>query len=66
MSQLGFEADAIQTEESLNGLIALFTLIPAGIGVLSILILSFYPLSDSRVKEIEGELIDRRGALEDE
>ena len=60
MSQVGFEPNQLQTEESTRGLLALFTLIPAGIGIVSILIILFYPLNDSRVKVMEGELMTRR------
>ncbi|MEJ2053666.1 MAG: MFS transporter [Calditrichaceae bacterium] len=47
---------------SLNGLILLFTLIPAGLGLLSMAICFIYPLNDNRVAEIEAELKVRREA----
>ncbi len=61
MSQVGFKPNQAQSLESLKSLIMLFSLIPAGLGVLSLLILSFvYPLNESRVAEIEAELKERR------
>jgi len=60
MSQLGFQPNEAQSAESLRGLLLLFSLIPAAMGVLSIILLIIYPLNDNRVKEIETELIDRR------
>ncbi len=60
MSQLGFQPDEIQSAKSLNGLLLLFSLIPAGMGVLSIALSIIYPLTDKRVQEIENELIERR------
>jgi Na+/melibiose symporter-like transporter len=60
MSQLGFQPNEAQSPESLKGLLLLFSLIPAGMGVLSVFLLLIYPLNDKRVQEIETELIQRR------
>ena len=60
MSQVGFEPNQVQSSESLNGLILLFTLIPAALGIVSMAICFTYPLNDNRVAEIEGELKQRR------
>ena len=60
MSQVGFEPNQNQSTESLKGLITLFSIIPAGFGILSILIILIYPLSDKRIKEIGAELEERR------
>lgn len=60
MSQVGFAANQEQTPESLRGLILLFSLIPAGLGVLSIILLNIYPLNDKKVEEITSELRNRR------
>ena len=66
MAQVGFEANVAQTAESLKGLILLFSLIPAALGVLSLLISLIYPLSDKRVAQIQTELIERRRAAGEE
>jgi GPH family glycoside/pentoside/hexuronide:cation symporter len=61
MSQVGFQPNQAQSQESLRSLVMLFSLIPAAIGVLSMLILFFiYPLNDRRVAEIGAELKERR------
>ncbi len=60
MSQVGFVPNEAQSQESLRGLILLFSLIPAAFGVLSIILLLLYPLNDKRVDEIVSELNKRR------
>ncbi|MBX3009039.1 MAG: MFS transporter [Melioribacteraceae bacterium] len=60
MSQVGFSPNEAQSQDSLNGLIALFSIIPAGLGILSIIISLFYPLTDKKVAEIGAELQQRR------
>jgi GPH family glycoside/pentoside/hexuronide:cation symporter len=60
MAQVGFEPNQAQSEQSLKGLILLFTLIPAGLGVVSVLLSLIYPLNDERVAQIEAELNERR------
>ncbi len=60
MSQVGFKPNEAQSPESLRGLILLFSLIPAGLGVVSIVLSLFYPLSDKRIEQIGAELAQRR------
>jgi GPH family glycoside/pentoside/hexuronide:cation symporter len=60
MAQLGFEPNQVQSKESLEGLILLFSIIPAGFGILAIISSFFYPLNEKRVEEIENELKRRR------
>jgi len=60
MSQVGFSPNQVQSQSSLNGLIALFSIIPAAFGVLSTIIIFFYPLHDKRVDQIVSELAERR------
>jgi GPH family glycoside/pentoside/hexuronide:cation symporter len=62
MAQVGFQPNVEQTQESLNGLILLFSIIPGVLGILSIIIVYFYPLNDKRVEEIITELEERRKA----
>ncbi len=64
MSQLGFQPNEAQSSESMRGLLLLFSIIPAGMGVLSIILSLIYPLNDKRVQEIETELIERRKKAE--
>jgi GPH family glycoside/pentoside/hexuronide:cation symporter len=62
MSGVGFQPNQVQSATSLKGLILLFSLIPAGFGILSAVILFFYPLNDKKVAEIGSELAERRQA----
>ena len=66
MSQVGFSPNQAQTNDSLKGLILLFSLIPAAFGAVSMIILFFYPLHDKRVATITAELSERRGRMENE
>jgi len=63
MSQVGFQPNQEQSAQSLKGLILLFSLIPAGLGVFSIVLSLIYPLSDKRVAQIGAELAERRKAI---
>ena len=66
MSQVGFEPNQVQSVSSLNGLVALFSIIPAAFGLLATIIIFFYPLNDKRVDEIVAELQERRKASGEE
>ena len=66
MSQIGFAPNQDQSQASLNGLVALFSIIPAGFGVLATIIAYFYPLNDKRVDQIVKELAERRKAVGEE
>lgn len=60
MNSVGFVANVEQSEESLGALVLLMSLIPAGLGLVSVLLISFYPLNNRRVAEIESELAKRK------
>jgi GPH family glycoside/pentoside/hexuronide:cation symporter len=60
MSSVGFHANEAQTPESLRGLVMLMSLIPACLGIASIVLVLFYPLSEARMSVIEKELKSRR------
>lgn len=60
MAGVGFEPNVAQTAESLRGLLLLFSIIPAGIGILSLGIYLFYPLNDQKVNEMTADLETRR------
>jgi GPH family glycoside/pentoside/hexuronide:cation symporter len=62
MGKFGFVANETQSTESLKGLVLLFSIIPAILGVISIAISFFYPLTDKRVAKIEEELLERKAA----
>ncbi|MBN1155646.1 MFS transporter [candidate division KSB1 bacterium] len=63
MSQVGFQPNQAQSAESLRGLISLFTIIPAALGIAAVIISIFYPLHDKKVKVITDELKERREAM---
>lgn len=60
MNSVGFIANTAQTPASLHGLVLLMSVLSAGIGVLSMVILMFYPLNEHKMAEIEVELKRRR------
>ncbi len=62
MAGVGFEPNVIQTAESLRGLLLLFSLIPALIGIVALLIYLTYPLNEARVKQMTEELEERRSS----
>lgn len=60
MASVGFQPNEVQNAESLKGLISLFSIIPAAMGILSMIILLLYPLNEKRVQEISTDLEKRR------
>jgi Na+/melibiose symporter-like transporter len=60
MSQVGFQPNVAQNADSVHGLLLLFSLIPAAMGVIALLISLTYPLTDKKVNEIELILKERR------
>lgn len=54
-------AGAVQTPEALNGLKLLMSWIPAAVAALAVLVVSFYPLTRSRMEVIQKELAEKRG-----
>ena len=63
MQSVGFVANVEQTTRSLHGLVLLMSVFPAVIGIVSILLVLFYPLNETRVSQIEAELKVRRAAI---
>ncbi|HWL14470.1 MAG TPA: glycoside-pentoside-hexuronide (GPH):cation symporter, partial [Opitutus sp.] len=60
MSFAGFQANVIPTPEVKDSIVKLMSIFPAAVGVLSLVIYHFYPLTDRRVNEINEELKERR------
>lgn len=60
MSFAGFTANVVPTIEVKNSIVQLMSLLPAGFGILSIILFLLYPLTDKRVNEINEELKARR------
>ena len=59
---VGFEANVAPTGATKDSLVLLMSLIPAVLGVFSIIIFFFYPLNDRRMLEINQELQARRAS----
>lgn len=60
MSFAGFQANVIPSERVKASIVALMSVLPAALGILSLVIFHFYPLTDQRVNEINEELKSRR------
>ena len=60
MAFSGFQANIVPTLKVHNSIVQLMSLIPALLGIVSIVIFLFYPLTDKRVNEMNEELTARR------
>ncbi|MDQ8204789.1 MFS transporter [Pelagicoccus sp. SDUM812003] len=60
LESVGFVANAEQTPESLMGIRILFTFFPAGLALLSIVAIFFYPLVNRELETMEIDLKERR------
>jgi GPH family glycoside/pentoside/hexuronide:cation symporter len=58
----GYVANVDQLPGTLHGLVQLMSVIPAGIGILSLLLLLLYPLNEARMSQIAADLKTRRAA----
>jgi len=66
LSWVGFKANVEQTPATLEGLKWLMSLIPAGFGIISIILVMFYPLNEKKVAQIGADLKARRIAAGEE
>lgn len=60
LAYFGFQANAVQSAEAINGIKMFLSFLPAVGTVLSVLFISMYPLSEKRVREISVELERKR------
>ena len=60
MSIVGFKANVEQSHETLQGLKLLMSLLPAVFGIVSIILVMFYPLNEAKVAQIGADLKARR------
>lgn len=58
---VGFEANVAPTDEVKQGLVWLVGLLPVGFGVISVVLMIFYPLGEARMREIARDLRIRGG-----
>ena len=60
----GFEANASQTPETLNGIKMFLSLLPAGGTLLSVLLISMYPLTEKMMQDVTSSLNEKRKQLQ--
>ena len=60
LAWFGFRANEVQSAEAINGIEMFLSILPAVGTILSVVFISFYPLSEKRVKEITVELENKR------
>jgi GPH family glycoside/pentoside/hexuronide:cation symporter len=56
----GFEADQLQSEQTLQGLCLLFSIVPGAFAIANGIVLFWYPLKDDEIRQIETDLAHRR------
>ena len=60
LAQFGFQANAVQSAETIQGIKMFLSILPAVGAFISLLFIYFYPLSEEKMKRITGELEVRR------
>jgi len=63
LSYFGFKANVAQSENAITGIKMMLSFLPAVGTVLSVIFISFYPLSEKKVKNITLQLEERRKDL---
>jgi GPH family glycoside/pentoside/hexuronide:cation symporter len=63
LAVVGFQANVIQTPETIYGIILMMSLIPAVGSLLAAILMYFYKLDDKFMFQIEKDLTDRRAAV---
>jgi GPH family glycoside/pentoside/hexuronide:cation symporter len=56
----GFEANQVQSSETLHGIVLLMSVVPALLGVVAVVLMLFYPLDERHMVRVETELAVRR------
>ena len=65
LAQFGFQANAVQSAETLQGIRMFLSLLPAAGAFLSLMFIYFYPLSEQKMRQITHELEEKRTAAAD-
>jgi GPH family glycoside/pentoside/hexuronide:cation symporter len=60
LDMVGFQANLVPSENVKQGLVWLVSLLPVVFGVMSIILMIFYPLGEARMKQIGADLAQRR------
>ena len=63
LASMGYVANQEQTAQSNEGILLLMTIIPGVFAVIAVAIISFYPLSDDKVAQLQQEIFDEDGEL---
>lgn len=64
LGYFGFKANVVQTEEVQHGLRLMLSFFPAAATILSVLFISWYPLSESKIAKVTSDLeLRRKNAL---
>ncbi|NNE05712.1 MAG: MFS transporter [Xanthomonadales bacterium] len=66
LSLFGFVANQAQSDMSINGIRLMFSVFPSALAIAGVIAIYFYPLRDSKVKEIERELKALHGRAEED
>lgn len=64
LAYYGFEANQVQTPETMDGIVLLLSIYPAIFGILGGILMIFYPLTNKLMIKIEEDLIARRVELQ--
>ena len=65
LAQFGFQANAVQSAKTLQGIRMFLSLLPAAGAFLSLVFIYFYPLSEQKMRQITHELEEKRTAAAD-
>ncbi|QUB89868.1 MFS transporter [Prevotella denticola] len=65
LAQFGFQANAVQSAETLQGIRMFLSMLPAAGAFLSLVFIYFYPLSEQKMRQITHELEEKRTAAAD-
>ncbi len=60
LAQFGFQANTVQSAETIQGIKMFLSILPAAGALLSLVFIYFYPLSETKMKEIIAELEEKR------
>ena len=56
LGMFGFVANEVQTAESLNGIRMMFSVLPAGLGIMGAAAIIFYKIDRAKTHQIESDL----------
>jgi Na+/melibiose symporter-like transporter len=62
LAATGFVPNVVQNMDVQNGLKAMMSVIPTAIGVVALILLFFYKLDETTMKQVKSELDERRKA----